>query len=324
MSNSKTLKLLALLLLFPLFFNSVSAQKKDEKKYRQGRQDVRVMTIPISIFTKGELEQRQTEEFVQAGNIIVRENGEEQTILSIRSVSNTPLSLAILIQDDLSSSVNLQLKDLKNFIRTLPRDSRVMVAYLRGGSLQVRQKFTKDLDKAAKSLRIIIGNPSVAPRNPYDGVREAVKRFEGLPSGRRAILLLSDGLDVSQGVASSSPGQSIDLDRAILYAQRNSIAVYSFYSSATYTENGNSILINNGQGSLNKISDETGGKAFFQGTFTPISYQPFFRDLSLILSRQFALTYLSTHMKKGYYKVEVTGTNPNLKIEHPKRYYYRE
>ncbi len=327
MSNSKLLQYTAVLLLLTLAFTSVFAQKEKSKKKKQKQKQqnqVRVVTIPISIFTEKELEKRQVEEFVEAGRILVKEDDEDQTVLSIRSVSNTPLSLAILLQDDLSARVNLQLKDIKEFIKSLPKGSRVMVAYLRGGTLQVRQKFTKDLDKAAKSLRIVLSSSAVAPRSPYDGVMDALKRFDGLPTGRRAILLFSDGLDISQGFSNSTPGQSNDLNRAILKAQRRSVAVYSIYSSATFTKSGNSLLVNNGQGSLNKLSYETGGKAFFQGTFTPVSYQPFFRDLSLALTRQFALSYLSTQMKKGYYKIEVTSTNPEVKIEHPKGYYYRK
>jgi VWFA-related protein len=282
------------------------------------------MTIPISIFTKSELKNREASEFVEAGQITVKEDGDEQEILSIKSVSNTPLALAVLIQDDLNSNVNLQLKNIKTFIKDLPEGSRVMVAYLRTGKLQIRQKFTTDLEEAAGSLRILGSNSAVAPRNPYDGITDSLKRFDGLPSGRRAILLLSDGLDVSNGVSSSFPGFSLDLDRAILSAQRRSVAIYSFYSSATFTENGNSNLILNGQGSLLKLSEETGGRAFFQGTFTPVTFKPFFRDLGLALKRQFALTYLSSHMKKGYHKVEVLSTNPEVRIDHPKGYYYRK
>lgn len=320
MSKNKKLRFGIFSVIFLLTVTSLFAQKKMQK----APDDARIVTIPVSIFTKKELKEKQTSEFVEAGDIVLKENDVDQTILSIRSVSNTPLSLAVLIQDDLSSRVNLQLKDIADFIKTLPADSRVMVAYLRGGTLQVRQKFTQDLDKAAESLRIVVSNSSVAPRNPYDGVIEAMKRFEGLPNGRRAVLLISDGLDLSNGVESSSPGQSIDLDRAILRAHRNSVAVYSFYSSATFTEGGNARLVANGQGSLSRLSKETGGKAFFQGTFTPISYQPFFRDLSMTLSRQFALTYLSTNMKKGYYKIEILSSNPEVRIEHPKGYFYRK
>ena len=323
MLTNKLLRIFALSLTISLLSVSFFAQE-DESSSPRKKKDVRLMTIPISIFTKEELEKKRTDEFIEAGTIVVKEDGDDQEILSIRSVSNQSLALAILIQDDLSSDFNLQLKDIAEFIRTLPKGSRVMVGYIRGGSMQIRQKFTSDLEKAADSLRIVLSSNSAAPRSPYDGVRDALKRFKSIPTGRQAILLMSDGLDVSNGFRGSSPTQSNDLSRAILRAQREGVAVYSFYASATYTQSGNTFLVGNGQGSLLKLSEETGGKAFFSGSFTAVSYQPFFRDLSLALSRQFALTYLSTHMKKGYHKVEVISTNPEVRIEHPKGYYYKK
>lgn len=321
MREIKFSKLFSALLIILLSFGFSFAQKG--RKKQPGEQKVRTVTIPISLFTKQELREKQVEEFIQADRLIVKEDGEEQVILSIRSVSNTPLSLAVLIQDDLTENINLQLKQIGDFIRQMPKGSRVMVAYLRGGTIQVRQKFTEDLDKAADSLRIIVGSAAVAAGNPYDGVIDVLDRFEALPAGRRAILLISDGLDVSRGIESSSPGQSIDLDRAIFRAQRRGVAVYSFYATGSFTQRANSLLILNAQGSLSRLSEETGGRAFFQGTLTPVSFKPFFSDLGMMLNRQFALTYLSTHLKKGYYKVEVSSTNPEIKIEHPRGYYYR-
>jgi VWFA-related protein len=312
---------LFVLLLFTLFFSSVGLSQEKPPKKQDDR--VRTMTIPISIFTKKELKENQTGELVQAGDLQVKENGDNQVILSIRTVSNTPLALAVLIQDDLTSEANLKLDELREFIRQLPPGSRVMVGYLRSGTIQVRQKFTDDLERAAKSLRIITGSSAVAPSSPFQQVEEALKRFDALPTGRRAILLVSDGLDVSRGVESSSPSQSLDLDRAILRAQRKSVAVYSFYSPASLTGNGNSRLVLNGQGSLERLSDETGGRAFFQGTIAPISFEPFFEGLNKALTRQFALTYLSTHLKKSYYKIQVTSTNPEVEIEHPRGYYFK-
>lgn len=299
---------------------ALSAQKKSDPTESQR---VRTVSIPISIFTKEEMRQGQAEEFIQVDRLVVKEDREEQTILSIRSVVDAPLALSILIQDDLSSSFNLQLRDLKKFIRSLPRGSRVMVAYLRGGTLQIRQRFTDDLDRAAESLRIVASSPSVAPRNPFDGVVDALDRFDALPAGRRAVLLISDGLDTSQGLNNSSPTQSIDLERAISRAQRRSVAVFSIYNPASLTEGSNGTLVLNGQGSLAKIADETGGRAFYLGSIAAVTFDPFFRDLSLLLNRQFLLSYLSTHMKRGYHRVEVTSTNPSVKIEHPKGYYYR-
>lgn len=322
MSKSNFIKYFLFILIFLNCLNILSAQPPETNENQEKKKPdtkVRVMTIPITIFSKKEIKEGQNEEFIEAGSIIVKEDNEEQTILSIRSVSNNPLALAILIQDNLSSTFNLEIKKLAEFIKRLPNGSRVMVAYLRGGNIQIRQKFTDDLEKAANALRIVTSSSAVAPNSPYEGVRETLERFKGLPSGRRAMLLISDGLDTFN----PSPGQSLDLDRAILQAQRNSVAVYSFYSTTNFTENGNSFLSLQAQGSLNKLAEETGGRAFFQGTQSPVSFEPFFRDLSNALNRQFALTYLSTHMKRGLHRVQVLSTNPEVKIEHPKSYVYR-
>lgn len=307
-----------LLVLVALGFLAVGVcgQKPDQQK-------VRTVTIPVSIFTKQELKQKQAEEFVEAEGLTVKEDNDLQQILSIRSVSTTPLSIAMVIQDDLTSNFNLQIKDIKEFILGLPKGTRVMIAYTRSGTTQVRQRFTEDLVRAADSLRIVTASSALSPRSPYDGVQEVLNRFDAVPAGRRAIMLFSDGVDTSAGVNLASITQSLELDQAILKAQRKSVAVYTFYSPTVTTGNGSSIFGLAGQGALQKLSDETGGRAFHQGSIAPISYLPFFRDMVLALNRQFALTYLSTHMKKGYHKVRVESTNPEIKIEHPQGYYYR-
>ena len=302
---------------------AVLAPSQGLAQKRQDGQKVRTVSIPVSIYTKQELREGQSEELLQVDRLTVLENSGEKTILSIRSVTEAPLALAVLIQDDLGSSFNLQLRDIKDFIRNLPKGSRVMVGYLRGGSMETRQRFTTDLESAANSIRIVASSNAVSPRSPYDGVIDTLKRFDALPAGRRAILLMSDGVDRSMGFDTASPAQSIDLDRAIRSAQRRSVAVFSFYSPTVLTERGQTRPVLFGQGSLQKISDETGGRAFFSGSLAPVSFDPFFRDLNLLLNRQFYLTYLSDNMKRGYYRVEVTSTNPEIKIEHPRGYYYR-
>ena len=295
----------------------VSAQPEND------RQRIRTVSIPISIFTKEELKEGQAEELLQVGNLSVKENGQEQTILSIRSRTDVPLSLAVLIQDDLSSDFNLQIKDIQKFILSLPRGSRVMVAYLRSGSPDIRQKFTEDLAKASQSLRIVFSDPSSAPRSPWDGVSEILGRFDALPYGRRAILLISNGLDLSNGLSNSSPGQSQALQAAILKAQRKSVAVFSIYGATSSSTGSPGLGALNGQGSLAAIADETGGRTFASGTITPINFEPFLRQLNVLIGRQFLLSYATENMKKSYYKVEVKSTNSEVKIEHPKGYYHR-
>ncbi len=282
----------------------------------RARGDARPMTIPLSIRVKG-VTKPETE--LQMIDLTVTEDGDPQTILSIRAIgSNSPLTLALLIQDDLVSSIGNEIKPLAEFIRRLPRGSRVLVGYLRTGSLQVRQKFTADLERAAKALRSPLGLASAAPYNPYVEVVEAIRRFESQPSGRRAILLVSDGVDISRGTDAVTMSQSVDLERAINDAQRRSIAVYTFYAPSVMTQS--QILSAAGQSSLLRLSGETGGRAFFQGTGAPVSFDPFIRELSLALDKQIALTYLSTHTERGFHRIRVRSSSPGVEVDHPAGY----
>src|SRR5437773_7837385 len=300
----------------------LAAPAAGQKPNPRDKQNVRTVTIPISIFTKKELREDQASEFVQVERLTVKEDKDEQVILSVRSVENAPLSLAILIQDDLTQDFNLQIRDLKKFVSGLPRGSRVMIGYIRGGSLLVRQRVTDNLEKASSAIQIVAGTPTA--NGPYDGISETLDLFDALPAGRRAILVVSDGLDISHGTSPLDSINSPELDRATLKAQRRSVAVYSIYSPTALTQNNNSSFsVTSAQGALAKLSDETGGRAFYQGSIAPVSFIPFLKDLNILLGRQFSLTYLSTHMKKGYHRVDVSSTNPDVKIEHPKGYYYR-
>lgn len=294
--------------------------REDERAVRLQNQrgGVRTVTIPITIRAgKGGVQQ----ELQPVGFLTVHEDGEEQKILSIRALGvDTPISVGILVQDDLPSIGN-EIKALKEFVGRLPRGSRVMIGYMRSGSLDVRQRFTADLERASESLRVPVGSATASPYNPYVEIIEGLRRFEAMPKGRRALLVVSDGLDISRGLDSSSPTQSIDLQRAIKEAQRQGVAVYSFYApSAASDALGSQRLISYGQGSLQQLSEDTGGRAFFQGTGRPVSFDPFLRELAGTFTRQLALTYLSTHPKKGFHKIVVRSEMDGVEVDHPSGY----
>jgi len=209
--------------------------------------------------------------------------GAEKKSKSARaSISGAPLNLAILVQDDLVSRVGNEIDATREFIRTLPAGSRVMVGYLRSGTLQVRQEFTEDLEKAGRALRIPAGNVNAAPYNPYVEVIEALRHFEADDKNRNAVLLISDGLDTSRGFDSFSTISSIDMERAVREAKRRNVAIYSFYAPSVGLTSYNRQAVSFGQSALNRISNETGGRAFFQGT-SFVSFSPYFERLSRTL-----------------------------------------
>lgn len=208
----------------------------------------------------------------------------EAEVLRVR----TPMNIAILIQDDLISSVGNELGVTRDFIRSLPAGSRVMVGYITSGSLQVRQPFTTDLNRAASSLRIPIANTAASAFNPYVEVIEALKKFDSSWKGPNAVLLISDGLDVSRGFDSTSAGHTIDIDRTINEARRRNVAIYSFYAPSVGFTSRSSLAASYGQSSLNRVSQETGGRAFFQGTTGFVTFDSYFNRLRQELNRQYA------------------------------------
>jgi hypothetical protein len=198
-----------------------------------------------------------------------------------------PLNLAILIQDDLVPQVDNELDVTRDFIRSLPEGSRVMVGYITTGTLQVRQPLTSDLNKAASSLRILRSSSSAAAYNPYVEVIEGLRAFDNV-NGRKALLLISDGLDTSHGFDVTSAANTIDLKRAISHANEREVAVFTFYAPSVTLTNRNRLAASYGQSSLNRLANETGGKAFFQGTSGFVSFDSYFRRLKESLNDVYA------------------------------------
>lgn len=200
----------------------------------------------------------------------------------------TPFNIAILIQDDLTSQMGNELGVTRDFIRSLPTGSRVMVGYITAGTLQVRQPFTTDLNHAANSLRIPLASDAAAPFNPYVEVIEAMKKFDSSWKGHNAVLLISDGLDISRGFDATTAGHTLDIDRTISEANRRNVAIYSFYAPSVGLTSRNHLASSYGQSSLNRVSHETGGMAFFQGITGFVTFDSYFNRLREQLNRQYA------------------------------------
>jgi VWFA-related protein len=312
----KTGKTIAILLAAIASVLLIGQLAQGQGSQRDGRKNggAKPVTVPVTIRVR---EPRRVVE-MRFVDFILKEDGELQTILSIRNPAENPITLAILLQDDLVSSISTEAKGIANFVRRLPPGSRVMVGYIRTGTLDVRRKFTSDLEKAATGVRPPMGLASAGPFNPFVEIIEALKRFDSQPLGRRAMIVVSDGVDISRGIDSSGPGESLDLQRAISEAQRRSVAIYSIYAPSAGTSGGLSAL--NGQSCLERLSKETGGRAFFEGTGAPVSFDPFIKEIDNSISMQIALTYLSTHPGKGFHRLEIKPLERDTEIRHPAGY----
>jgi hypothetical protein len=124
-----------------------------------------------------------------------------------------------------------------------------------------------------------------SPYNPYVEVIEALRQFDGL-KGKNALLLISDGLDTSRGFDVTSSANTMDLLRAIKHANKQNVAVYSFYAPSVGLTSHSRIAASYGQNSLTRLARDTGGKAFFQGTTGFVTFDSYFKRLKQTLNEQ--------------------------------------
>ena len=129
---------------------------------------------------------------------------------------------------------------------------------------------------------------SSAPYNPYVEVLEALKKFQSEWSNANAVLLVSDGLDTSRGFDSTAAGHTLDLERTITEANKRHVSVFSFFAPSVGLSSHSRLAASYGQSSLNRLGDETGGEAFFQGLTGFVTFDSYFNRLRETLNRQYA------------------------------------
>ena len=138
----------------------------------------------------------ETELQLQNIDLTISEDGEPQTIISIRGIgTNSPITLAVLIQEDLPSVGN-EIKSL----RISSGICRRVRALWWGTCERALCKLSKDSPTISRKRRRRYGHRRVSPTPVLIILMlkiEALKRFESQPLGRRAILLVSDGLDTA-------------------------------------------------------------------------------------------------------------------------------
>ena len=76
--------------------------------------------------------------------------------------------------------------------------------------------------------------------------------------------------------------------------------------------------VNFGQASLLRLADETGGEAFVSGTDF-VSFDPYFKELSELLSIQWLITYQSSSIGRSFRSLEV-ATEQDVHLHYPSGY----
>jgi hypothetical protein len=226
------------------------------------------------------------------------------------------MQLFVLLDDSTrSGSLGTHISELKAFLETLPATTQVAVGYMRNGSFALSQDFTADHQKAAAAVRLPMAMPG-ANGSPYFALSDLVKHWPSKEAtGRRAVLMLTDGVDRYDGSADLDDPY---VDAAIHDTLKQGVMVYSIYLNGAggYGRSGRVTLL--GQSHLIEVGEETGGYAYFQDLRDPVTITPFLNDLRNRLDHQYRVT-LGALNEKGIRPVKLRTELPGVKISSPTR-----
>jgi VWFA-related protein len=271
---------------------------------------------------------------LHAGDIAIFENDVSQNISLFERETDRPLSLALLI--DTSDSQRGVLPEEKNAARIFvdsvlrpARDRAAVVSFT--GVPKVEQQSTNDLAKLHRGIarvtieispeneRLIANGYDPLPKEQdpsgYTGIWDAMwMTIENVlaktpEDTRRAIVLLSDGDDTS----SNFKRQDV-----IDFAVKSNVAIYSIgFRDRNFMEG------KLDTGALRKVSDRTGGRAFFPAQ--PEELQAAFAQIGQELRSQYLIGYSPTNKNRdgSYRRIRIEFVNPEL-VHNKSQLFYRQ
>lgn len=253
----------------------------------------------------------------------VFENGRTQNIRYFAQQSDLPLTLALLVDTSLSQTRvleeerNASLRFLEDVLRE-DKDRACIVDFAQ--SIVVRQELTssrKDLEAALEVLE----TPDVRQLGAdasgtllYEAVRNTSIQIMRKVEGRKALIVLTDGVDV---------GSQVTLGDAIDAADRADTLVYSilFSDENAYGAFGRLMGVPDGRGVLQRLSRETGGRFFEVSKNRTI--EQIYSEIQDELRSQYSLGYVSNQpvTASGFRRIRVTVKERALSVQARDRYY---
>ena len=249
-------------------------------------------TVPVRMtVTLAALSDRPTPE-VKREDVIVRQRRDRMQVTKWEAARGAAagLDLFLLIDDAADTSLGSQLNDLRAFINAQAPSTSVGVGYMRNATVQIVQNFTTDHSLAANALRLPLGNPG-SFGSPYLSANNLMNRWPQ-HANRRALVMITDGIDRARGGPRNRGLNTIpDATSTATIAQRTGTIIYALYTPGVGHLRRNFWEATNGQNAIARLSEQTGGEAFFLGLQAPVSFRPFLDRLQNSLDNQYLLEF---------------------------------
>ena len=289
------------------------------------RVDVNLVSVLASVRGKGGglLSNLQQSDFK------IFEDGKEQAIKNFTRETDLPLTIGLLIDTSGSQErlIDIEQRAASQFFTKVLRQKDEAFLIQFGTEAELLQDSTNSprlLQKGLEQLRLSVPvgglHPGPVPTAQnqagtvlYDAVYLAANERLRQDVGRKAIVLITDGVDT---------GSKITRDKAIEAAQKADAIIYSIYyvdrGAYGYGGFGGG---GGGEGDLRRMSTETGGQVFHVDRGH--SLDDIFREIQDEMRSQYALTYQPPNPKRDgtYHKIDIRMSNKDYKVQARKGYY---
>jgi hypothetical protein len=265
-----------------------------------------------------------------ASNITVKVNNRATPLLGLSPIPPNCAQVAILIDDGLRSSINVQLNDIRAFIQGLPAGTGVFVGYMQNGRVIPAsggdRGFTDDHAAAASGIRISQGIAGV-DASPYFCLSDFVKNWPGnselqqsptrqVSRKARFVLMLTNGVDPYNGSTSIMNQNSPYVQNAVNDAQSAGVPVYSIYYGETGALARRRGAGFSGQSYLAQMAEGTGGVSFYTGIGNPVSLVPYLKQFQAAISETYVATF-SVPASKNLARFSASTNLSKTKVRSP-------
>jgi Ca-activated chloride channel homolog len=298
---------------------------------------IKVDTDVVNVLFTAQDRNRRLLTSLKQEDVKILEDGKPQEITTFSRQVDLPLSLAVLIDTSVSQQRTLPEEKAAaiSFLETVMRPTKDEVSVISfTGESTLEQGMTNNLVRLRRAIERVqftppsgyIGGGVIAGTPPISGDNQAVQGSTAIWDAlwvtsdeilgpapertRRAIILLTDGVNTF--------GKK-KLDDAVQAALRSEAIIYAvgigdnFYSGVD-------------KGSLNKVSERTGGRAYFPRDEREL--RDAFAQIQEEMRSQYLLAYEPSNQNRdgSYRKIEIQLTNPQLqkdkiKVTHRQGYF---
>ena len=124
-------------------------------------------------------------------------NGKSADITRLTSFPNPGdrLEVVVMIDSGSRTSLGTQLNDISDFVKSLPPNAKVAIAYMDNGVAELTGPLTSDHQAALKGLHVPIGIPG-ENASPYFCLSDLAKHWPSQDRGaRREVVMITAGID---------------------------------------------------------------------------------------------------------------------------------